>query len=228
MPTEASLGQRPALATRVVGRRTASPPSLSAALAAGGPGAVLALQRAAGNRAVTSLLQPHKSVVARCAGGCTCGGTCADERLLQHATKPSGTTASVPAQHLERGVRRVSSPAGSARIWADAGLARPGELLRHPRLQRDPAVCDPSVSCCPAGTVGPDGTPNTGTDTIPTPDSSDGRAPQPNDGGLPPGGVAHGGCEERSWPNGCAGAGGCDAGKTCVAPQEWPVCACWG
>jgi hypothetical protein len=202
VPAEASYVKQPVLRARVVGGRSANPQALSAALAAGGPTAVVALQRAAGNRAVTSLLQPDKSVLARCRGGCTCGGKCADEQLLQEAMKPLRRTASAPApaQRLARGVRGI---------------------------QRAADVCDPSGACCPAGTVGPDGTPNTGTDTIPTPDSTDGGAPQPGDGGLPPGGVADDVCENRAWPNGCAGGGGCDAGKTCVASQDWPVCSCW-
>jgi hypothetical protein len=34
-------------------------------------------------------------------------------------------------------------------------------------------------------------------------------------------------CESREWPKGCSAPGGCDAGKKCVAMQEWSKCACW-
>jgi Papain-like cysteine protease AvrRpt2 len=44
---------------------------------------VLALQRSAGNQAVTAMLQPERRrLLARCAGPCTCGGQCAEDDLL--------------------------------------------------------------------------------------------------------------------------------------------------
>lgn len=55
-----------------------SPARAPAARAGGAPGAVLALQRTAGNAATSAALATHTPRrLARCgAGGCTCGGKC--------------------------------------------------------------------------------------------------------------------------------------------------------
>ena len=82
-----------------------------AALIAGGPSAVLALQRAVGNRSVASMLKAQKQVVARCAGGCTCGGKCGAEELLDETRARAAGTAGVgrAVRRPERATREAPS-----------------------------------------------------------------------------------------------------------------------
>jgi hypothetical protein len=79
----------PAAGPSASGRRplSRSAPTLTAPLARLGvgaprtPEAVLALQRAAGNRTVARALGRSERVLARCAGRCTCGGECGEAEL---------------------------------------------------------------------------------------------------------------------------------------------------
>lgn len=58
-----------------------------AALSAPSPASVLALQRTAGNAAAVALLRSEEAapvrVLSRCAGACTCGGSCGSEDLFE-------------------------------------------------------------------------------------------------------------------------------------------------
>lgn len=64
----------------------AVPDATSASLPPGRNAAVLALQRGAGNRAVSGIIgRPAPRVLARCAGRCTCGGECSNEESLENS-----------------------------------------------------------------------------------------------------------------------------------------------
>jgi hypothetical protein len=70
------------------GAPVAAPTSVAPAAFVQEPRAMLSLQRIAGNRAATAALRPpsRRAAVARCgAGGCSCGGRCAEDDLLEAA-----------------------------------------------------------------------------------------------------------------------------------------------
>ena len=78
----AALPQRPSNAAG--GVFTAVPDVTSAALPPGRSAAVLALQRGAGNRAVSAIIaRPAPRTLARCAGPCTCGGECSERGVAR-------------------------------------------------------------------------------------------------------------------------------------------------
>ena len=77
---------RPQRSSHAVGGVFAAVPyATSASLPPGRSAAVLALQRGAGNRAVSAIIaRPAPRTVARCAGRCTCGGECSNEESLEN------------------------------------------------------------------------------------------------------------------------------------------------
>jgi hypothetical protein len=86
---------------------------------------VLALQHAAGNRAVTAMLAPRVTrALARCEGACTCGGRSRNEELLEEG-----------AGALRRAVAaRASAASGSRRVQRSSAVGtRAGRVM----LQRD-------------------------------------------------------------------------------------------
>lgn len=105
-----------------------------------------------------------------------------------------GAPAAVTAvQASWRDVDQATASVQRACACGGACAARGGERQEVQR-QSAPAICDPSVSSCPAGTVGPDGQPNTGADSTTTPATCDpnvsscpagtvGPDGQPNTGG---------------------------------------------
>lgn len=81
------------------------------------PASVLALQRAAGNRATSELLRGHGPIppsaptaarreLARCAGACSCGGKCKQDELLEDE----------PSKQIQRAVARRVAAIEPARL----------------------------------------------------------------------------------------------------------------
>jgi hypothetical protein len=78
----------------------------AAPVSARGPASVLALQRTAGNAAVVALLGGVETaparVLSRCAGACTCGGSCGSEDLLEEEGAAPLARAVAERQTLQR------------------------------------------------------------------------------------------------------------------------------
>jgi hypothetical protein len=85
---------------------SAAPVVRAAPVSAGRPASVLALQRTAGNAAVVALLGGVETaparVLSRCAGACTCGGSCGSEDLLEEEGAALLARAVAQRQTLQR------------------------------------------------------------------------------------------------------------------------------
>lgn len=85
---------------------------------AGRPGALLALQRQAGNQAVASMLGPRRTLC-RCPGHCTCGGAGEDEFAeddrprLMLARQPAASGADLRCSYEARQIAKWGGPAGN-------------------------------------------------------------------------------------------------------------------
>jgi hypothetical protein len=92
--------------------------------------------------------------------------------LAREQRAPPSTSQDNPALRdiRERGARQLAE-AVSRRANVDP-LSRPRLAAQTIAVQRDPLVCDPTVSSCAPGTVAPDGTPN----LVANPDSDDFKA----------------------------------------------------
>lgn len=121
-PQSLGLGKPGVLALQ----RAAGNRAVTRAVASGST-AVLALQRAAGNRAVTKALascRPAQRPLSRCAGGCSCGGVCKREaERLEDDDDRAGGTPLGGVRRLQRLVGRLDCPPGVASAPDDPGQA---------------------------------------------------------------------------------------------------------
>jgi hypothetical protein len=96
----------PSLAAEKLEAASAAPVARAAPVSARSPASVLALQRTAGNAAVVALLGGVETaparVLSRCAGACTCGGSCGSEDLLEEEGAALLARAVAERQTLQR------------------------------------------------------------------------------------------------------------------------------
>jgi hypothetical protein len=105
---------------------------------------LLALQGNAGNRAVTAVMRSaEQRVVARCAAGCTCGGTCRDDEALDHDPDRLMLRVAAPTLLLQR---RVVCPPG---VTEEDGTGCYETGDPEPNQSVDPS--EPNQSVAPSG-----------------------------------------------------------------------------
>lgn len=124
-------------------RQSAADESRHAAQIIGPRSAVLKLHATAGNRAVARMLRPARasSIVARCAGGCTCGGKCGhtDDELIDDLQS-----------RLQKAVvaRRMLQRDVAANV-TQAGLFEGGEQVLQNLCKKLDTSTNPAQACAP-------------------------------------------------------------------------------
>ena len=98
-------------------------------------GQVLALQMAAGNRAVAELVRPRQPTLARCAGRCSCGGKCGSADTSCSGPEPALVRRQTPQRRTLRRTRTPviqrspGSPAGGCGVCY--GSPRAAGIVAH-------------------------------------------------------------------------------------------------
>ena len=108
--------------------------------------AVLALQQAAGNRAVVAMLAPRGTrALARCEDTCACGSRCGDEELLGEGERSPGVASLARVARPADAPERVAGPSAAGQALTAGALrravaARAGAASATRRVQRSSAV----------------------------------------------------------------------------------------